>query len=79
MPLDSEKETTVPPTTSSTAVEHTSSSVESVPEDSLPKLVVCFDIETLSLQDLQAIAKDLKVPDYSNMTSEQLCEALLAL
>lgn len=79
MPFDSEKKITVPPTTASTAVEPKPSSIESVPEASLPKLVVCFDISTLSLEDLQAIAKDIKVPGYSNMTSEQLCEALLAL
>lgn len=78
MPFNSEK-ITVPPTTASTAVESKPSSVESVPEASLPKLVVCFDISTLSLEDLQAIAKDIKVPGYSNMTSEQLCQALLAL
>ena len=71
MPFNSKKETTVPPTTPS--------SVESVPEASLPKLVMCFDISTLGLQDLHALAKDLKVPDFSSMTSEQLCEALLAL
>lgn len=72
MPLDSEKETTVTPTTLSTAV-------EGVTEAALPKLVVCFDISTLSLKNLQAIAKDLKVPGYSQMTSEQLCKALLSL
>lgn len=79
MPLDSQKQTTVPPTTASTAVAPTSSSDESVAEASLPKLVMCFDINTISLQDLQAIAKDLKLPGYSSMTSEQLCQALLDL
>lgn len=79
MSKDSEKETSVPPTTPEPAVEHSSSSVEPVPEASLPKLVVCFDINTLSLQNLQAIALDLKVPGYSEMTKEQLCSTLLAL
>lgn len=51
----------------------------SAPVDRLPKLVMCFDINTLSQQNLEAIASDLKVPNYSQMTKEQLCEALLAL
>jgi len=79
MSKDSEKETTVSTTTPEPAVEHTSSSVEPVPEASLPKLVVCFNINTLSLKNLKAIAKDLKVPGYSRMTKEQLCSTLLAL
>jgi hypothetical protein len=79
MPFSSEKETNVPPTAPETAVECTPSTVSCVPEASLPKLVVCFDISTLSLQDLKTIALDLKVPGYSHMTKEQLCEALLAL
>jgi len=51
----------------------------SVPVNSLPKLVVCFDINTLSQRKLKAIASDLKVPGYSRMTKAELCEALLAL
>lgn len=78
MPFNSQKETTVPPITPDPA-EHTPSNVESVPEASLPKLIVCFDISKLSLQNLKAIAKDLKVSGYNSMTKEQLCEALLAL
>ena len=57
----------------------TSSDVLSVPVSSLPKVVVCFDISALSHQKLNAIASDLKLPGYSQMTKEQLCEALLAL
>ena len=53
--------------------------VLSVPVSSLPKVVVCFDISTLSHQKLNAIASDLKLPGYSQMTKEQLCEALLTL
>lgn len=79
MSFSSEKETTVPPTAPETAVERTPSTISSVPEASLPKLVVCFDISTLSLQELKAIARDLKLPGYSCMKKEQLCEALLAL
>lgn len=56
-----------------------SSDVLSVPVSSLPKVVVCFDISTLSHQKLNAIASDLKLPGYSQMTKEQLCEALLTL
>ena len=55
------------------------SDVLSVPVSSLPKVVVCFDISTLSHQKLNAIASDLKLPGYSQMTKEQLCEALLTL
>lgn len=58
---------------------HTDPNALSVEVDSLPKLVMCFDINTLSQQNLKAIASDLKLPDYSQMTKEQLCEALLAL
>jgi len=47
--------------------------------DSLPKLVVCFDIGTMSHRKLKTIASDLKLPGYSRMTKTQLCEALLAL
>lgn len=79
MPFNSEKETSVPPKAPEIAVELTPSTDSSVPYASLPKLVVCFDITTLSLQDLNAIAKDLKVPDYNCMTKEQLCSTLLAL
>ncbi len=56
-----------------------SSDVLSVPVSGLPKVVVCFDINTLSHQKLNAIASDLKLPGYSQMTKEQLCEALLTL
>lgn len=56
-----------------------SSDVLSVPVSSLPKVVVCFDISTLSHQKLNVIASDLKLPGYSQMTKEQLCEALLTL
>lgn len=79
MAFNSKKEITVPPTTPEPAVERTVASVSSVPEENLPKLVMCFDISTLSLQNLKTIAEDLKVPGYSNMTKEQLCETLLAL
>lgn len=79
MPKDSEKETTVPPITPEKAVERTPSTVSCVPEASLPKLVVCFDISTLSHENLKAIADDLKIPGYSRMTKQQLCSALLAL
>ena len=78
MPFNSEKETTVPPAKPETVVEYQPSTARDMPEDSLPKLVVCFDITTISIQNLKAIAKDLKVPDYSHMTKEQLCEVLLA-
>ena len=47
--------------------------------DSLPKVVMCFDISTLSHRKLKTIAVDLKLPGYSRMTKEQLCEALLLL
>ena len=47
--------------------------------DSLPKVVMCFDISTLSHRKLKTIAADLKLPGYSRMTKEQLCEALLLL
>ena len=47
--------------------------------DSLPKVVMCFDISTLSHRKLNTIAADLKLPGYSRMTKEQLCEALLLL
>lgn len=79
MAFNSEKENTGSPTTPDPAVESTASNVERVPEASLPKLVVCFDISTLSLENLQAIAKDLQIPGYTHMTKEQLCEVLLAL
>ncbi len=79
MSFNSEKKTIMPPTTPETVVEAKPSTASGVPEDSLPKLVVCFDITTLSIQNLKAIAKDLKVPDYNRMTKEQLCELLLAL
>jgi len=79
MPQDSKKETIVPPTTSNPAVEHTSSSDTFLPEASLPKLIMCFDINTLSIQNLQSIALDLNVPGYSQMTKEQLCSTLLSL
>lgn len=51
----------------------------SVSVDSLPKLVACFDLNTLSHRKLKAIASDLKVPGYSRMTKVELCKALLAL
>jgi hypothetical protein len=75
MPLEPESKTPQP----EIASEPTQSDVLGVPADSIPKLVVCFDISTLSHQKLQAIASDLKLPGYSQMTKEQLCEALLAL
>lgn len=77
--IDSEKENTVLPTTQTTAIESTPSTVSHVTEADLPKLVMCFDISTLSLQDLKTIASDLKVYSYDNMTKEQLCEVLRAL
>lgn len=79
MPFEPEKEATLAPTTPLTAVEGRSSSVSSVTAASLPKLVMCFDISTLTLQDLKTIASDLKVPSYSGMTKEQLCKVLVAL
>lgn len=92
MTSDSETKTTTSATTPSTATEGTFSTVlpepslpkddtscTIVPEAPLPKLVVCFDLDTLSLQDLQTIASDLNLPDYSQMTKEQLCETLLSL
>ena len=57
----------------------TPSDILGVPVDSLPKLVVCFDITTLSHRKLKVIASGLKIPGYSRMTKAQLCEALLAL
>lgn len=66
-------------TSPETASEPTPSNVLGVPVDSLPKVIVCFDISTLSQRRLKAIAKDLKLPGYSRMTKEQLCEALQAL
>ena len=78
MPFSSsEKETTVPPAAPETADE--SSTDSSVLGASLPKLVVCFDINTLRLEDLKAIASDLKVADYDHMTQEELCNTLTAL
>lgn len=74
---DSDKETTVLTTTQTTEIESTPSTV--VSEADLPKLVICFDISTLSLRDLQTIASDLKVSSYDSMTREQLCEVLQAL
>lgn len=79
MPSNLEKENTGSPTTPDPAVESTASDVNCVPEASLPKLVVCFDISTLTLENLKTIAKDLKIPGYTHMTKEQLCEVLLAL
>ena len=72
---DSDKNTTVLPTTETTAVESTPS-ISHVSEADLPKLVMCFDIGSLSLQDLKTIASDLKVSSYDSMTKEQLCKVL---
>ncbi len=72
---DSDKNTTVLPTTETTAVESTLS-ISHVSEADLPKLVMCFDIGSLSLQDLKTIASDLKVSSYDSMTKEQLCKVL---
>jgi len=77
MPSDLEKKIPEQATTPSITDEGGSSAV--IAEAALPKLVVCFDINTLSLQDLQTIASDLRVPGYIHMDKEQLCEALLAL
>ena len=77
MVFDSEKKASVSVTEPSTGAKATFSS--DVPEAALPKLVVCFDLDTLSLQDLQTIASELSVPEYTQMTKEQLCETLLAL
>ena len=77
--LDTDPETASPETASPEVSNHTDSNALSVPVDSLPKLVMCFDINTLSQQNLKAIASDLKLPNYSRMTKEQLCESLLAL
>ena len=76
--LETESATPKPETGSFEVSNHIDNAL-SVQVDSLPKLVMCFDINTLSHQNLKAIASDLKVPDYSQMTKEQLCEALLAL
>ena len=66
-------------TPSQTGDTPTPSNSLSVSVDSLPKLVVCFDINSLSHRKLKAIASDLKVPGYSRMTKAELCKALLAL
>lgn len=76
---DSDKETNVLPITQTTAIESTPSTVSHVSEADLPKLVMCFDISTLSLQELKTIASDLKVSSYNSMTKEQLCKVLQAL
>ena len=79
--LDTELETSQPKTLG-TLPETTSESTPSnlgVSVDSLPRVVMCFDISTLSHRKLKAIATDLKLPGYSRMTKEQLCEALLLL
>lgn len=47
--------------------------------EDLPKVIVCFDLNTLSHRKLKAIASDLKLPGYSRMTKAELCEALQAL
>ena len=57
----------------------THSSHLSVAVSDLPKVVVCFDINTLSHRKLKVIASDLKVPGYSRMTKAELCEVLLGL
>ena len=75
---DLDKNTTVLPTTQTTDIESTSS-ISQVSEADLPKLVMCSDIGTLSLEDLKTIASDLKVSSYNSMTKEQLCEILQAL
>ena len=77
MVFDSDKKTSVSVTEPSTGAKATFST--DIPEAALPKLVVCFDLSTLSLQELQTIASDLNLPDYDQMTKEQLCETLLAL
>lgn len=77
MVFDSENKTSVSVTAPSTGAKDTFST--DIPEASLPKLVVCFDLDTLSLQELHAIASDLNVSEYTQMTKEQLCETLLAL
>lgn len=77
--IDSEQQSTVPPTTAAIAAEDRPSTVARLPEANLPRLVMCFDITVLSLQDLKTIASDLKVPGYSTMTKETLCKVLLEL
>ena len=56
-----------------------SSEDSAVSVEDLPKVVVCFDLNTLSHRKLKAIASDLKLPGYSRMTKAELCEALQAL
>ena len=76
MPFSSSEETTIPAAPETADESSTDSSVVGA---SLPKLVVCFDINTLNLEDLKAIASDLKVADYDHMTKEELCETLTGL
>lgn len=79
--LETELETSQPEilgTLPETASESTPSNL-GVSVDSLPKVVMCFDISTLSHRKLKAIAADLKLPGYSRMTKQQLCEALLLM
>ena len=73
MPFSSSEKTIVPPGTPETSTD------SCVIGASLPKLIVCFDINTLSLQELKAIASDLKVADYDRMTKEELCKTLRVL
>ena len=80
MPVETELDTSQPATlaTLPEPSEFTPSN-SGVSVDSLPKVVMCFDISTLSHRKLKTIAVDLKLPGYSRMTKEQLCEALLLL
>lgn len=64
---------------STTVDASTDSDDPAVAAESLPKVVVCFDLNTLSHRKLKAIASDIKLPGYSRMTKAELCEALLGL
>ncbi len=80
MPFNLDREPITVSTTLITTVEGTvTNGNKCVSEVCLPKLVVCLDISTLSLKKLKAIANNLKLPDYSQMTKGQLWEILLAL
>ncbi|MBV9389022.1 MAG: hypothetical protein JOZ78_21610 [Chroococcidiopsidaceae cyanobacterium CP_BM_ER_R8_30] len=79
--LKSKSETPQPKNDASIEIPDTppASSDPGVSVESLPKIVVCFDINTLSHRKLKAIASDLKLSGYSHMTKAELCQALLAL
>ena len=79
--IKSESETPQPEAHASIEIAdgHISFEDSAVSVEDLPKVIVCFDLNTLSHRKLKAIASDLKLPGYSRMTKAELCEALSGL